>query len=103
MRLQDARLFFDAEHVRSVVHSPRSGFSLPQRLYVSTTAPHGEVSSKEGAVIVSTWNAHRGHHCIVRSYVAGSGGDPPASSPASSQKDKLQLEHELFFWQTIIS
>jgi hypothetical protein len=34
-------------------------------LHVSTTAPHdanSDVSSKEGAVIISTRNAHWGHH-----------------------------------------
>jgi hypothetical protein len=49
------------------LHSPRSGFSRPQRLHVLSTAPHDAntaVSSKEGAVIVSTWNAHRGQHWL---------------------------------------
>jgi hypothetical protein len=44
---------------RARLHSPRSGLSRPQRLHVSTTAPHdanSDVSSKEGAVIVSTRN-----------------------------------------------
>jgi hypothetical protein len=47
------------------LHSLHSGFSRPQSLHVSTTAPHDaktDVSLKEGAVVVSMRNAHRGQH-----------------------------------------
>jgi hypothetical protein len=46
---------------KGTLHSPHSGFSCPQD---STRINHcsSDVSSKEGAVIVSTWNAHRGQH-----------------------------------------
>jgi hypothetical protein len=58
---QQARTIPDAAALE--LHSSRSGFSRPQSTAFNHCSAHdanSDVSSKEGAVIVSTRNAHRG-------------------------------------------